>query len=66
VEALADKDVRQTFADSRWSLFRELPKCTANVEEQQWLFKAPAASSAARVCGQKRLGATTDGKRITP
>jgi len=50
----------KTFADSVLSLFRELPKCTA---EAEWrLFKASKVSSAARVCGGKRIGVVNNGK----
>jgi len=41
---MADKDVRKTYVDSR-SLFRELLECTADTNEEWWLFKVTAISS---------------------
>ena len=61
-KTLAEKDVRKTFAESVSSFFRELPECTVEVESN--LFKAVVASSAARVCGQKRLGVANNAKPI--
>jgi len=49
-EALVEKDVRKTFADSLLSLFRDLPECKAKVDEEWKLSKAVIASYAARVC----------------
>ena len=62
-KALADKDVRKTFADSVSSLFRELLECTADAEVEWRLFKAATASPAVRVCGRKRLGVENNGKK---
>jgi len=59
------KDVRKIFAGSLSSLFRELPDYTADAEKEWRLFQAAVISSTSRVCGQKRLGDATDGKKIT-
>jgi len=57
-----DKDLRKTFADSVSSLFREIPECTADAEVAWQQFKAAVVSSAARVCGRKRLNVANNGK----
>jgi len=48
------------------SLFQNLTECTADAEVEWQLFKAPVASSAARVYGRKRLGVANNGKKVTP
>jgi len=67
-EALPDKDVGNTFADSVSSLFRELPECTADAEVEWLLFKAAVASSAAQVCVRGRIlgRIANDGEKATP
>jgi len=60
-----DKVVRKTFADSVSSLFRKLPESTVNAEVEWLLFKAAVASSAALVCGRKRLVVASNGTKVT-
>jgi len=44
VKKTLDKDVRKTFAGSVPSLFRDLPKCTADANEKRRLFKLAVIS----------------------
>ena len=60
-----NKDVRKTFVGNVSSLFRELPECTEEAEVEWLLFKAVVASTAARVCGRKRLVVANNGKKVT-
>jgi len=64
-EALANKDVRKTSADSLLASFRELPKCTADAAMEWQLFKAAAASSAARLRGRMRLGVASNTEKVS-
>jgi len=47
-EAQADKDATNTFANNIFSFFRELPECIGDTKVERQLFRAGAASSAAR------------------
>jgi len=57
---------KETFADSVLPLFREFRECTVDAEVEWRLLKAAVATSAARVCGRKRLCVANNGKKVTP
>jgi len=64
-EVAAHKIVKKDLCSNVLLLFREISECTADIEVKWQLFKAVAASSAARTCGQKQLGLANTGRKVT-
>ena len=60
-----DKDVRMSFADNLSFSYRELPVCTADVEEK-WGSSKQMTFYQLHGRGRKRLGVATYGKNVTP
>ena len=62
-EALEDKEVRNQFASSISSKFRQLPDVSEDIEKKWLLFRSAIISSAAESCGQKWLRVGSDSKK---
>ena len=65
-EALEDKEVRNHFASSISSKFRQLPDVSEDIEKEWLLFRSASISSAAESCGRKRLRVAGDSEKRTP
>ena len=65
-DALEDKEVRNQFASSISSKFRQLPDVTEDIEKEWLLFSSGIISSAAESWGQKRLRMAGNSEKRTP